>query len=203
MTGVLLLGTFFALLLGLPLLAQLSSHQSLKMVDAFYRAGSLVFGGGHVMLPLLQAAVVPNHWVSNETFLAGYGIAQAIPGPLSSFAAFLGASMKTNPTSWLGAMLCLISIFAPSFLLVMGILPFWEYLRRNVRIQSSLTGINAAVVGILLAALYNPVWTSAVHSSKDFSLVILAFAALVFWKFPPWLVVFLSAIAGWLASMVF
>ena len=161
--GAVWLSVFFALLLGLPVSAQLLPGQPMAMVDAFYRAGSLVFGGGHVVLPLLQAEVVPSGWVGNEAFLAGYGAAQAVPGSLFTFAAFLGASMSTAPTGWIGGMICLRAIFAPSFLLVVGALPFWERLRRNIRMQAALTGINAAVVGLLLAALYQPVWTSAIH----------------------------------------
>ncbi len=193
---------FFTLLMGLPLLATLFPNQTLSMVDAFYRSGSLVFGGGHVVLPLLQAEVVPTGWVSNDAFLAGYGAAQAVPGPLFTFAAFLGASMNQAPTGWLGGLICLLAIFAPSFLLVVGALPFWEYLRRNTRTQAALLGINAAVVGLLLAALYQPVWTSAIHAPQDFGLALVALVALMFWKLPPWLVVVGSGVAGWLLSRV-
>lgn len=198
--GLLWLALFFALLMGLPLLTALFPGQTLAMVDAFYRAGSLVFGGGHVVLPLLQAEVVPPGWVDNEFFLAGYGAAQAVPGPLFTFAAFLGASMNETPSGWLGGMICLLAIFAPSFLLVAGALPFWERLRRNVRAQAALSGINAAVVGLLLAALYQPVWTSAIHAPQDFGLALVALVALVFWKLPPWLVVVGSGVAGGLLS---
>jgi len=198
--GLLWLALFFALLMGLPLLTALFPGQTLAMVDAFYRAGSLVFGGGHVVLPLLQAEVVPPGWVDNEFFLAGYGAAQAVPGPLFTFAAFLGASMNETPSGWLGGMICLLAIFAPSFLLVAGALPFWERLRRNVRAQAVLSGINAAVVGLLLAALYQPVWTSAIHAPQDFGLALVALVALVFWKLPPWLVVVGSGVAGGLLS---
>lgn len=193
-TGALLLGLFFALLLGLPLCVQIWPNQSLALADAFYRAGSLVFGGGHVVLPLLQAEVVPNGWVSNQTFLAGYGAAQAVPGPLLTFAAFLGTAIGGVP----GGMLCLLAIFLPSFLLVAGVLPFWEQLRRQQRTRATLAAINAAVVGLLLAALYNPVWTNAVQAPSDFGLVLLAFVALMFWKLPPWLVVLGCGTAGWL-----
>lgn len=195
--GLFWLTLFFALLVGLPLLTAMFPNQALSMVDAFYRAGSLVFGGGHVVLPLLQAEVVPSGWVGNDAFLAGYGAAQAVPGPLFTFAAFLGASMNQAPTGWLGGLICLLAIFAPSFLLVVGALPFWEHLRRNTRTQAALSGINAAVVGLLLAALYQPVWTSAVHQPKDFGLALIAFVALMYWKLPPWLVVAGSGIAGW------
>jgi chromate transporter len=200
--GVGLICVFFALLIGLPLLAQAIPNQALALVDSFYRTGSLVFGGGHVVLPLLQAELVPSGWVSNEAFLAGYGAAQAVPGPLFTFAAFLGASMASAPSGWLGGMICLLAIFVPSFLLVAGALPFWEHLRRSVHTQAALAGVNAAVVGLLLAALYKPVWLSAVHSPRDFGLVLVAFVALMFWKLPPWLVVIGSAAAGWLLSVM-
>ncbi|MBB5217630.1 chromate efflux transporter [Parapusillimonas granuli] len=199
--GLFWLTLFFALLIGLPLLTAMFPNQTLAMVDAFYRAGSLVFGGGHVVLPLLQAEVVPSGWVSNDAFLAGYGAAQAVPGPLFTFAAFLGASMNQTPSGWLGGLVCMLAIFAPSFLLVVGALPFWERLRRNTRTQAALLGINAAVVGLLLAALYQPVWTSAVHAPQDFGLALVALVSLMFWKLPPWLVVVGSGIAGWLLSV--
>lgn len=191
---------FFVLLVGLPVLAQLMPNPIMARVDAFYRAGSLVFGGGHVVLPLLQAEVVPAGWVSNETFLAGYGAAQAVPGPLFTFAAFLGASMATGPSGWIGGVVCLLAIFVPSFLLVVGALPFWERLRHSLHTQAALAGVNAAVVGILLAALYQPVWTSAIHQPQDFALALVAFVALMFWKLPPWLVVVGSGAVGWLLA---
>src|SRR5690606_33983056 len=172
------------------------------MVDAFFRAGSLVFGGGHVVLPLLQAEVVPAGWISNETFLSGYGAAQAVPGPLFTFAAFIGASMAGPGYGWASGMLCLVAIFAPSFLLVSGVLPFWEQLRRNTRARAALMGINAAVVGLLLAALYHPVWTSAIHQPRDFALGLAAFVALMYWKLPPWLVVLSCAVIGWILNIV-
>jgi chromate transporter len=155
-------------------------------------------GGGHVVLPLLQAEVVPAGWVGEEAFLAGYGDAQTVPGPLFTFAAFLGASASSVPSGWAGGLLCLVAIFAPSFLLVVGALPFWERLRRNRRTQAALAGVNAAVVGLLLAALYQPVWTSAIHRPQDFGL---ALVALMFWKFPPWLAVAGSGEAGWLLGL--
>lgn len=194
--GALWLALFAALLLGLPLLERAFPGPLLSMVDAFYRAGSLVFGGGHVVLPLLQAQVVPSGWVGNDVFLAGYGAAQAVPGPLFTFAAFLGASMNGAPSGWAGGAIALLAIFAPSFLLVAGALPFWEQLRQNTRAQAALSGVNAGVVGLLLAALYQPVWTSAIHAPQDFGLALLAFLALMFWKLPPWLVVAGSALAG-------
>lgn len=195
--GVVWLSAFVALLLALPVLAAASQMQALALADAFYRAGALVFGGGHVVLPLLQAEVVPPGWVSNEAFLAGYGAAQAVPGPLFSFAAFLGAAMNKPPTGWLGGMLCLVAVFAPSFFLVMGTLPFWEHLRRSTRTRAALSGINAAVVGLLLAALYRPVWVSAIHHWPDAALAALAWAALAHGRMPPWLVVIASGLAGW------
>ena len=199
-TGLLWLTLFCALLLGLPLLASLFPSPLLAMVDAFYRAGSLVFGGGHVVLPLLQAEVVPTGWVDGDAFLAGYGAAQAVPGPLFTFAAFLGASMNQAPGGWLGGLVGLLAIFLPSFLLVLGALPFWEQLRRNRRTQAALMGVNAAVVGLLLAALYQPVWTSAIHRPEDFGLALVALTALLFWKLPPWLVVLGSGALGALLS---
>ncbi len=196
--GLFWLGLFLSGLIVLPLAARMAPSQTIALIDAFYRAGSLVFGGGHVVLPLLQAEVVLPGWVNNNTFLAGYGAAQAVPGPLFTFASFLGASMQVGPGGWLGSAICLLAVFAPSFFLVAGALPFWEQLRHNRRMQAALTGINAAVVGILLAALYHPVWTSAIHAPQDFALALLAFMALVFWKTPPWLVVLACAAGGWL-----
>jgi chromate transporter len=194
--GIILLAIFFALLIGLPLLTVAVPSQSLKLLDAFYRAGSLVFGGGHVVLPLLQASVVPPGWVTNDAFLAGYGAAQAVPGPLFTFAAYLGAVMGPQPNGLLGAALCLIAIFLPSFLLGLGALPFWDELRRRPAAQSILRGVNAAVVGLLLAALYDPVWTAGITSPGDFALAIAGFLLLYMWQTPPWLVVVLSAAGG-------
>lgn len=199
-TGALLLIVFAALLVLLPLAAQWWPGRGLALFDAFYRVGALVFGGGHVMLPLLQAVVVPPGWVTADTFLAGYGAAQAVPGPLFTFAAFLGAAMVPWPGGMLGALVCLVAIFVPSFLLVAGALPFWEPLRRSAHAQAALAGVNAAVVGLLLAALYDPVWTSAILGAADFGLALLAFVALVFWRMPPWAVVLACATAGALGS---
>ncbi|QVM94497.1 chromate efflux transporter [Pseudomonas sp. SORT22] len=193
---------FFALLLGLPLLAGLWPDPTLSMIDAFYRTGALVFGGGHVMLPLLQAEVVPTGWVGNETFVAGYGAAQAVPGPLFTFAAFLGASMHGPQSGWLGAVLCLLAIFAPAFLLVFAALPFWERMRRNPRLQAAMLGVNAAVVGLLLAALYQPLWTSAIGQPLDVVLVLLALVALMAFKLPPWLVVIGCGLGGQCLSLL-
>jgi chromate transporter len=186
----------FTLLIGLPFLRQIAPSHGLEVFDSFFRVGSLVFGGGHVVLPLLQAEVVGPSWVTHEQFVAGYGAAQAVPGPLFTFSAYLGAVMSPEPNGWVGACLALVAIFLPSFLLIAGALPFWDLLRAMSGFQSALQGINAAVVGLLLAALYKPVWTSAIHSAADFGLGIVAFGLLMFWKFPPWLVVVLVAGVG-------
>lgn len=194
--GLFWLTAFVVILLGLPFLTTLVPDQTLMMTDGFYRAGALVFGGGHVVLPLLQTLVVPTGWVSNESFLAGYGAAQAVPGPLFTFAAFLGASMDTGLPNGLNGLIGLFAVFAPSFLLVAGALPFWDSLRRNIGMQAALAGINAAVVGLLLAALYQPVWTSAIHAPQDFAFALVAFIALLFWNAPPWVVVIISGVVG-------
>jgi chromate transporter len=186
---------FFLLLVGLPLLHAGMPGQALAEFDAFYRSGALVFGGGHVVLPLLQAEVVPPGWISNDSFLAGYGAVQAVPGPLFTFSAYLGTVMGPPPHGWLGALICLVAIFLPSFLLLIAALPYWETLRRMPAVQSALRGVNAAVVGILLAALYNPVWTSAIFAPRDFAIGIIAFLLLVLWAVPPWLVVIAGAVA--------
>lgn len=191
-TGLISLVLFFGLLAGLPILAAETQILTLDLIDSFYRAGSLVFGGGHVVLPLLQAEVVPPGWVSNDQFLAGYGAAQAVPGPLFTFAAYLGAVIG----GWGVAAICLVAVFVPSFLLVIGVLPFWEELRRRTWAQSALLGVNAAVVGLLLAALYHPVWTSGITSARDFALGMAAFLALHMWKVTPWLVVITCALAA-------
>ena len=187
---------FFALLLGLPLLRLVVHTQTLALFDTFFRVGSLVFGGGHVVLPLLQSEVVPAGWVSNDQFIAGYAAAQAVPGPLFTFSAYLGAISKPAPNGWLGGLIALVAIFLPSFLFVIGILPFWNRLRTIEAFQAALRGINAAVVGILLAALYQPIWTTAIRAPVDFALGLLAFGLLVLWKVPPWIVVVLSALLG-------
>ncbi len=196
------LALFFAGLIGLPILTTAYPSQVLSLIERFYASGSLVFGGGHVVLPLLQSEVVPPGWVSNDAFLAGYGAAQAVPGPLFTFAAYLGTVLGPGPNGWMGGLLCLVAIFVPSFLLVVGALPFWDELRRARSMQTALLGINAAVVGLLLAALYNPVWTSAILSPADFGLAIAAFTLLVFWKVPPWLVVVLTAVGGWVLAVL-
>jgi chromate transporter len=177
----------------LPPVAATIDSQALSLFDAFYRAGALVFGGGHVVLPLLQAAVVPTGWVTNDGFLAGYGAAQAVPGPLFTFAAYLGAVMIPPPNGIAGAAIALVAIFAPSFLLVVGLLPFWDTLRQKQGMQAMLRGVNAAVVGVLLAALYTPVWTTGVHTPAGFGLALSAFLALTLWAVPPWIVVVAGA----------
>jgi chromate transporter len=191
-----LLTAFFALLLGLPVLADTTGGHLWRLVEAFYTAGSLVFGGGHVVLPLLQAAVVKPGWVDPNLFLAGYGATQAMPGPIFTFAAFLGAVETPGPNGWIGALVATVSIFASSFLLVGGLLPFWDTLRHRPGMRAALRGVNAAVVGVLLAALFNPIWTGSVHGSADFGLGLVAFLLLTLWATPPWLVVVLGAVAG-------
>jgi chromate transporter len=200
--GAILLVLFFAILVGLPLLIAVYPAHTLKLFEAFYRAGSLVFGGGHVVLPLLQASVVPPGWVSNDAFLAGYGAAQAVPGPLFTFSAYLGAVMGPQPNGWAGAALCLFAMFLPAFFLTLGALPFWDNLRRRPGAQSALRGVNAAVVGLLLAALYNPVWTAGITGPYDFALAVAAFLLLFMWQTPPWLVVLLSALGGAVVAML-
>lgn len=187
--GLVCLALFVGLLFGLPLLAGLADWQPLSLIDAFYRSGALVFGGGHVVLPLLETEVVRTGWVSADNFLAGYGAAQAVPGPLFSFAAYLGFTMIPEPNGLIGAMICLVVIFVPGFLLLLGAIPFWNALRHLPWAQAGLKGTNAAVVGILGAAFYNPVWTSAILVPIDFAIAVIGFVALIIWKAPPWLVV--------------
>lgn len=203
-TGLVMLACFLALLLLLPLAAQYSSSSDLRVFDAFYRSGALVFGGGHVVLPLLQAEVVTPGWIGADEFLSGYGAAQAVPGPLFTFSAFLGAAMSAGPGGWIGGLLCLIAIFLPSFLLVLGVLPFWSRLRGQRGVQAALAGVNAAVVGLLLAALYDPLWTTAVRDWRDAAWVVAGVAALMWAKLPPWLVVLAlglgGAVSAWFAG---
>ena len=187
---------FFGLLVALPLVRQVVASQTVAVFDGFFRSGALVFGGGHVVLPLLQAEVVAPGWVTNEQFVAGYGAAQAVPGPLFTFAAYLGFVMQPEPNGLAGAAVALIAIFLPGILMTLGALPFWDLLRSRGSFQSALRGVNAAVVGLLLAAFYHPVWTSAIYKPTDFGLAILAFGLLAFWKLPPWLVVVLTAVGG-------
>ncbi len=194
--AVVLLIAFLVLLAVLPVASRLTESLAVDVVDSFYRTGSLVFGGGHVVLPLIEAEVVPPGWVTSDEFLAGYGAAQAVPGPLFTFSAYLGASVDGLTPAWGGGLLALAAIFAPSFLLVPGVLPFWERLRGVARVRQALMGVNAAVVGLLLAALYDPLWTSAIETPADFAVAAAAFALLAFWKAPPWLVVVVTAVAG-------
>lgn len=186
--------TFVALLVLLPLLA--GQGQVFAVIDSFYRAGALVFGGGHVVLPLLDAEVVQSGWVTSDAFLAGYGAAQAVPGPLFTFAAYLGAVLGPEPNGVIGAAIALLALFLPGFLVLVGILPFWDQFRTKQAARSLMRGANAAVVGILGAALYSPVFTSAVTDLRDFALVVAGFVALMVWKAPPWSVVALSAAGG-------
>jgi len=192
--GLVSLALFVLLLVGLPLLA--APDGGLALFDAFYRAGALVFGGGHVVLPLLEAETVTSGWVSKDVFLAGYGAAQAVPGPLFTFAAYLGAVGNAAPNGVAGAAIALVAVFLPGFLLLVGALPFWDALRTRPLAQAGMRGANAAVVGILGAALYDPVWTNAVLGPLDFALALTGFVALVMWKAPPWLVVLALAAAG-------
>lgn len=190
-----------ALLVALPLLAAVSGDGVTRLFDLFYRAGSLVFGGGHVVLPLLQAETVPSGLVGHDQFLAGYGAAQAVPGPLFTFAAYLGAVTTSGPTGVTGAAIALVAIFLPSALLVVGALPFWERLRRAPRARRALAGVNAGVVGLLAAALYDPVFTQGVLAATSplvaLSLAVAAFVALAKWSAPPWAVVVAAGLLGW------
>jgi chromate transporter len=194
--GVLSLTLFFVLLFGLPAAVAATHTQVLALVEAFYRSGALVFGGGHVVLPLLKGAVVEPGWLDPDAFLAGYGAAQAVPGPLFTFAAYLGVVVKPAPNGVAGATVALVAIFLPGMLVLVGTLPFWDALRRRPVAQAAMRGANAAVVGILGAALYDPVWTSAILSPRDFALALVGFVLLTVWKAPPWVVVVLSAGAG-------
>ncbi len=200
--GVVALALFAVLLLASPFLTAATGSHGLAVFDAFYRSGALVFGGGHVVLPLLQAQVVTPGWVSNESFLAGYGLAQAVPGPLFTFAAYLGAVMGPPPNGLAGAAIALVALLLPGMLLVYGMLPFWDAMRTRPAAQAAMRGTNAAVVGILGAALYNPVWTSAVVTPRDFALALGGFLLLTVWKLPPWIVVVLLAGAGTLSQLV-
>jgi chromate transporter len=196
--GFICLILFFGLLILLPILREVTSLHWIAMFDSFYRSGSLVFGGGHVVLPLLEREFVPTGWLSEEAFLAGYGAAQAVPGPLFTFAAYLGAVMN----GWLGGLLATVAIFLPAFLLVLGTLPFWHTLRRNPKVKGALMGVNAAVVGILIAAFYQPIWTSSILSPMDFAFAAILFSMLVYWKLPPWIVVVTGAIGGSLLTLL-
>jgi chromate transporter len=199
--GYIALAIFALLLAFLPAIAAMAGLQGLSLFDAFYRAGALVFGGGHVVLPLLQSEVVATGWVTEDTFIAGYGATQAVPGPLFTFAAYLGAVVGPQPNGIVGAAIALIAIFLPGMLLLVGALPFWEGFRRHLMAQAAMRGANAAVVGILGAALYDPVWTSAIFTQKDFALALTGFILLTVWKTPPWIVVVISAIGGVLLAL--
>ena len=194
--GLVALTAFFVLLVGLPILQTLQSSPGIALFDAFYRSGALVFGGGHVVLPLLREAFVAPGWVSDDAFLAGYGAAQAVPGPLFTFAAYLGAVVKPSPHGIAGAALGLFGIFLPGFLILLGALPFWDSFRTRAEAQAVMRGVNAAVVGLLGAALYNPLWTSSVKSPGDFGVALVGFVLLSVWRAPPLLVVVVSALAG-------
>ena len=200
--GIIALVLFAAFFLIPPIVARATGSQALALFDAFYRSGALVFGGGHVVLPLLQAEVVTPGWVSNEAFLAGYGLAQAVPGPLFTFAAYLGAVTGPAPNGLAGAVIALVALALPGLLLVYGVLPFWDAMRTQPAAQAAMRGTNAAVVGILGAALYNPVWSSAVLMPRDFALALAGFLLLTLWKSPPWVVVVLLAVAGVLSRLI-
>lgn len=195
--SVICLLLFFGLLLILPMIREMTGSYWVAMFDSFYRSGSLVFGGGHVVLPLLEQEFVPTGWLSEEAFLAGYGATQAVPGPLFTFAAYLGAVMK----GWQGGLLATIAVFLPAFLLIVGALPFWDSLRNNPKVKGAVMGVNAAVVGILISALYNPIWTSSILTPIDFAFASILFSMLVYWKLPSWLVVLTGVIGG--SLMVF
>lgn len=197
--GYVSLALFFGLLVLLPVLRETTSLNAIAMFDSFYRSGSLVFGGGHVVLPLLEREVVPTGWLSEQAFLAGYGAAQAVPGPLFTFAAYIGAVIS----GWKGGLLATAAIFLPAFLLIVGTLPFWEALRRNSKISNALIGVNAAVVGILIAAFYDPIWTSSILAPIDFAFAAILFSMLVYWKLAPWIIVGTGAIGGMILSIFF
>jgi chromate transporter len=201
-TGVVAFGLFVALLLGMPVLRAAVDSQPVALFEAFFRSGSLVFGGGHLVLPLLDTTVVAPGWVTEPRFLAGYGAAQAMPGPLFTFSAYLGAASSVSPSGWLGASIALVAIFLPSFLLVFAALPSWDAIRASVRVRRALSGTNAAVVGILLAALYSPVWTGSVAAPVDVAIVGVALLLLMLAKAPPILVVAFAAAAAQAVAMV-
>jgi chromate transporter len=192
------LGLFFGLLIFLPIISEIFSSNWIAMFDSFYRSGALVFGGGHVVLPLLQSEFVPTGQITEEAFLSGYGAAQAVPGPLFTFAAYLGTVMF----GWQGGILATIAIFLPAFLLVIGTLPFWDILRSYPKMRGSLMGVNAAVVGILISAFYHPIWTSSILSPIDFAFASILYSMLALWKLPPWIVVITGAIGGSLIAMI-
>ncbi|CAN7410545.1 chromate transporter [Rossellomorea sp. LjRoot5] len=196
--AVICLLIFFGLLILLPIVREATTLEWVALFDSFYRSGSLVFGGGHVVLPLLEREFVPTGWLTEEQFLAGYGAAQAVPGPLFTFAAYIGAVIN----GWKGGMLATVAIFLPAFLLITGALPFWDSLRQNPKIKGALMGVNAAVVGILIAAFYHPIWTSSILTPVDFAFAAILFSMLVFWKLPPWMVVIAGALGGLVIRMM-
>ncbi|AAT59888.1 MULTISPECIES: chromate transporter [Bacillus cereus group] len=196
--GVICLSLFFGLLIFLPILREVTSLKWIAMFDSFYRAGSLVFGGGHVVLPLLEREFVPTGWMDEASFLSGYGATQAVPGPLFTFAAYMGAVIG----EWQGGLLATVAIFLPAFLLILGTLPFWDQLRRNPKIKGALMGVNAAVVGILISAFYHPIWTSAILQPVDFAFAAILFSMLVYWKLPPWIIVVVGAVGGTIISLL-
>src|SRR5581483_925179 len=196
------LALFFLILFGLPIARHLGASQAVALFEAFYRSGALVFGGGHVVLPLLREAFVTPGWVSDDAFLAGYGAAQAVPGPLFTFSAYLGAVANTSVRGVPGAVLGLVGIFLPGILILIGALPFWDSFRKRIGAQAMMRGVNAAVVGVLGAALYNPVWTTSVHSPRDFGIALVGFLLLVAWRAPPLVVVAFSAAAGAAMALV-
>jgi chromate transporter len=200
--GLIALGMFGLLLVGLPALHAMTGSSGVALFDAFYRSGALVFGGGHVVLPLLREAFVAPGWLSDDAFLAGYGAAQAVPGPLFTFSAYLGTMVLPEPHRLQGAALGLIGIFLPGMLILLGALPFWDSLRKRASAQAVMRGVNAAVVGVLGAALYNPVWTTTVHTPRDFAVVLVGFVLLVVWRAPPLIVVIFSATAGAAMALV-
>lgn len=187
---------FFGLLFLLPIIREMTGSYWVAMFDSFYRSGSLVFGGGHVVLPLLEQEFVPTGWISEEGFLAGYGATQAVPGPLFTFAAYLGTVMN----GWAGGLFATFAVFLPAFLLILGALPFWNHLRNNPKIKGAIIGVNAAVIGILISAFYFPIWTSSILAPADFALAAILFSMLAFWKLPSWVIVLVGAIGGSLLS---
>jgi chromate transporter len=194
--GIAALTLFFVLLVGLPVVRASFGSSGIALLDAFYRSGALVFGGGHVVLPLLREAFVTPGWVSDDAFLAGYGAAQAVPGPLFTFSAYLGTVVNSTPHGITGAALGLFGIFLPGILILIGTLPFWDSFRKRASAQAMMRGVNAAVVGLLGAALYNPVWTSAVKVPGDFGIALVGFVLLAVWRAPPLLVVIISALGA-------
>lgn len=196
--SVICLLLFFVLLFLLPIIREVTGSYWVAMFDSFYRSGSLVFGGGHVVLPLLEQELVPTGWISEESFLAGYGATQAVPGPLFTFAAYLGAVMK----GWQGGLVATLAVFLPAFLLILGALPFWDVLRNNPKIKGAIMGVNAAVIGILISAFYFPIWTSSILAPIDFALAAILFSMLAYWKIPPWIIVLTGAIGGSLMTLI-